>query len=413
MGSNNDSKKGKKKGGKETTDGVDLYKVPPFDPEKDSSGRFLEESSFAVMFPRYREPYIREAWPAVTRALTGPGIKCELDLLEGTMTVKTSRKTRDPFVLFKARDLIKLLARSVPFAQAVKILDDDVQADFIMIGEFTSNKERFVKRRQRLIGPNGATLKAIEKLTECYVMVQGTTVAVMGPWKGLRTARQIVEDCMNNVHPVYNIKRLMIQRELAKDPDLATQPWDRFLPQFQTRSQPKKKKAAPAKKKRTGKSLFPALPQPSKMDLELESGEYFVKQAQRRAAMRKHDDQASEAEEEEAAETPYQAKKRIAAEAKATKAQSFLPPKEQSSTSAGLFNVAQTSESRSAKEIAASLKSSLGKHVKPSSSSSPKDVSKKSSSKKSSSKNPSSSKRSSKHSTEQPEDSRTSKRSRV
>merc|ERR1711970_1076417 len=195
----------------------------------------------------------------------------------------TTRKAFDPMSILNARDLIKLLARGLNFPAAKRILDEGMACDVIRIRTMVEKKERFVKRRQRILGNKGSTLKAIELLTQCYVMVQGGTVAAVGPHRGLGEVRKIVEDCMNNVHPIYNIKRLMIKRELEKDPALKDEDWDRFMPQFKkknvnTKLEQKKK----IKMKPKTYTPFPP-PQPlSKVDKELETGEYFLKEEERK-----------------------------------------------------------------------------------------------------------------------------------
>ena len=264
-------------------EGVDHWKVEEWKPEH-MSGPLLEESSFATLFPKYREKYLREVWPIVTRALQKVGVGCELNLIEGSMTVRTTRKTSDPYIIVKARDLIKLLSRSIPVQQALRVLNDDTSCDIIKIGTLVRNRERFVKRRQRLVGPDGATLKALELLTGCYILVQGNTVAAMGPVPGLKQVRKVVEECMRNVHPVYSIKVMMIKRELAKDPALANENWERFLPKFEKKNVQTKKPLQVREKKPY--TPFPPAQPLRKIDEQVESGEYFLNERARVAAKR-------------------------------------------------------------------------------------------------------------------------------
>lgn len=228
-------------------------------------------------------------------------------MLEASVTVTTTPRMTDAYSIIKARDVMKLVCRSVPYQQAIKILDDDnIACDIIKIGRLVSNRQRFVRRRQRLIGSSGSTLKALELVTECYILIQGSTVAAIGPYKGLSSVRKVVIDCMQkNIHPVFNIKRLLIQKELSKNPELANQSWERFLPSIPKLPQKSSKTGAvsqqdeangatareqskegdsrapvssvKSKGRKAKKEYIPFPPEPakSKIDLQLESGEYF------------------------------------------------------------------------------------------------------------------------------------------
>lgn len=317
-------------------DSVDHWKTEAFTQGDMTAGSLLEESSFAVLFPAYRENYLRDVWPQVTSALKEHGVACTLDLIEGSMTVATTRKTWDPYIILKARDLIKLLARSVHLQQALKVLQDDVFCDIIKVGGLCTNKERFVKRRDRLLGPNGSTLKAIEILTACYVMVQGNTVSVMGPHRGLKQVRRLVEDCFRNYHPVYHIKAMMIKRELERDATLKNESWERFLPKFKKQNVKRKKAKARKEKEYTP---FPPAPAPRKVDLQLESGEYFLS-AEQKAARKQ------EARDKKQAEATV--------ESQAQRNSRFVAPKEPAPSAAA--RTKEGAEERSALQIAAGIK---------------------------------------------------------
>jgi ribosomal RNA assembly protein len=94
----------------------------------------------------------------------------------------------------------------------------------------------------------------------------------MGEFRNLKTVLKVVIDCMENVHPIYSIKELMIKRELAKNPDMKDENWERFLPHFKKQNI-KRKTLKKSKKEYTP---FPPEQLPRKEDLQMMSGEYFL-----------------------------------------------------------------------------------------------------------------------------------------
>lgn len=124
----------------------------------------------------------------------------------------------------------------------------------------------------------------------------------MGSIHGLKAVRKIVVECMKNIHPIYNIKILMIKKELAADPALKEENWERFLPQFKKKNVQRKKVPKDVlKAKEAEYTPFPPAQTPRKIDAQLESGEYFLSEEEKRNKAR--------AEKAEKAEVKADAKK--------------------------------------------------------------------------------------------------------
>ena len=107
----------------------------------------------------------------------------------------------------------------------------------------------------------------------------------------------------------------MIKRELAKDPELKNENWERFLPKFEHKNLSKRKQ--PFKKKDKTKKPYTPFPPPmpeSKLDKELASGEYFLKEKEkklRKIQERKEKQAAASVQREEKRNKAYKPPKEV------------------------------------------------------------------------------------------------------
>ncbi|KAF9764382.1 KRR1 small subunit processome component like protein [Nosema granulosis] len=241
-----------------------MRKEPAFT-EKDFSKPFAEENKFKCLFPAYREKYIDQTSSYIKMALERKKLSCEINLKDRFIEVSTNKKTRDPFIFIKGCEFIKLVCKCVEVEIAMKVLGDDYCGELIDIRKMVKSEKVFEKRRDRLIGKDSVTLNALKVLTDCYILVAGKVVAVVGSYEGLTTAKHVITGCMNNIHPVFEIKKMIIKKKLSEDPTKKDEDWSKYLPEMKKTHQKKTKR----KEKATE-------PKDKKKKSKIETGECFV-----------------------------------------------------------------------------------------------------------------------------------------
>jgi len=148
---------------------------------------------------------------------------------EGVVTITAPENTEDPVLAWKARDIIRAMARGFSPNRALSLIDDDMQLIVVSLREVVGSSPSQMKRvAGRIIGENGRTRRVIEQTTETKISIYGKTVSIIGMSPGLDYARRALDMLISGAphSAVYsrleNMRRAMNRQraELWEDTDL-------------------------------------------------------------------------------------------------------------------------------------------------------------------------------------------------
>lgn len=228
--------------------------------------QFLETSTFEVLFPKHRATYLQSIDKYISKACDIKKVCFEADYDKCIMRVSTTSRTRDPYIIIKANELIQLLGKGVTLENAVKVLEDGFMSEIIPIHMISSNRKIFERRRQRLLNPK--ILNSLELITKCHILITNKNACIVGDYRGVNDAKGVVIKCFENVHPAFELRALIIKKKLARDS--VEGDWDRFLPKIKKTHSDRKIRARIS-------GGMPEEIRDRKEDIEMQTGEFYAK----------------------------------------------------------------------------------------------------------------------------------------
>ncbi len=113
---------------------------------------------------------------------------------EGIVTISNPVVSEDPILAWKARDIVRAIARGFSPKNALTLIDEDMMLLVISLREAVGTSPNQLKRVSgRIIGENGRTRRAIEQITGTKVTIYGRTVSIIGMNPGLDYARRAID----------------------------------------------------------------------------------------------------------------------------------------------------------------------------------------------------------------------------
>jgi len=120
------------------------------------------------------------------------GVKIEIDK-EGMVIIEKTERAADVLAEWKARDIVKAIARGINPDIALKLARDDYFLEVIDLTEIVGrSRKALIRQKGRIIGTKGKTRRFIEEKTGATLSVYGKSVAIVGKAEELQYAKEAV-----------------------------------------------------------------------------------------------------------------------------------------------------------------------------------------------------------------------------
>ncbi|NPA47222.1 MAG: RNA-processing protein [Thermococci archaeon] len=123
------------------------------------------------------------------------GTRIEIDSETGEVFIASTKDTKDPLAVWKARDVVTAIARGFSPERAFRLFNEGEMLDVIDLTDIVIGNEKnaLPRVRGRIIGRKGRTREIIEEMSGVYMSVYGKTVALIGNPIQIEIAKAAVE----------------------------------------------------------------------------------------------------------------------------------------------------------------------------------------------------------------------------
>ncbi len=120
--------------------------------------------------------------------------KITIDSVNGTVIIEPEAPDVSPINILKARDFVLAIAYGFSPERAFRVLGEDQTLVVVDLKSYVGDKPNHLARiKARLIGEHGKARRIIEEMTDTYISISDTYVAIIGDYERASIAREAIE----------------------------------------------------------------------------------------------------------------------------------------------------------------------------------------------------------------------------